>query len=302
MGQSTENLHKLLLFIKDLIAEPGNEDFKTSLSHLLISNTQSSLDNEKIDSIYELCIEKIAREEASAFYKDFPIESIKSQLIEDYVKMEHWKRRANFDEFSLALYQQYELIINTISRSQNLDAAFSKLLAYHAYTDGKSYDRVCKGAEFILARLIFPYDKRIEGQYSLLETQNATEKYKAILYMIVYGGRMKSDEYQKFVEQSRLFYDLYQMRCKNHRGGTITQNQQEIYERVRPNCQLYYMKMLGEFAFFIERVKLNLAQTANLIAYANHLPDKKIIVPLAISDTGRRIKLSNEDSNRFEHK
>ena len=76
----------------------------------------------KIDEIYEYCLKKNLHEQAEDLYKDFPLVSIRTTLIEDYVRMEEARRRNDFDEFGLHLYQQIEAIVNTLSKDEGLSA------------------------------------------------------------------------------------------------------------------------------------------------------------------------------------
>ena len=114
MAQNKEQLNKLLGFISTIIQDPGNEEFTKKLRALVSPNGESGAfavsaeSNSKIDSIYELCIERIIHDQAVRFYNGFPIEELKSSLIADFVRMEHFRRKDNFDDFCLAMYQQIE--------------------------------------------------------------------------------------------------------------------------------------------------------------------------------------------------
>ena len=105
MAQNKEQLDKLLGFISTIIQDPGNEEFTKKLRALVSPNGESGAfavsagSNSKIDSIYELCIERIIHDQAVRFYNGFPIEELKSSLIADFVRMEHFRRKDNFDDF-----------------------------------------------------------------------------------------------------------------------------------------------------------------------------------------------------------
>ena len=64
-----------------------------------------------ITRIHEYCVEEIIEKQAEEFYKDFPIEEIKEQLIFDFKEMEHQRNRDNFWKFSLHIYRQIEHIM-----------------------------------------------------------------------------------------------------------------------------------------------------------------------------------------------
>ena len=118
MEQDTnrEYLKKLLDFLRERILPiPGNQWFAKELYKLLAPASDA-----RISDIHEQCIESILTQQANEFYKDFVIADLRPQLIADFIKMEHWRRRNNIYEFSLAMYQQVECIVNYISRNNTL--------------------------------------------------------------------------------------------------------------------------------------------------------------------------------------
>lgn len=85
------------------------------------------LDNDRrLDEIYELCIEKITRKQGDEFYADFPITSLRSTLAYDYNRMERFRRKDDFGDFCLAMYQQIENITNYICSDPVVDKALPK--------------------------------------------------------------------------------------------------------------------------------------------------------------------------------
>ena len=109
--EDKDKIEKILIRLSDKLKEPQNKDllevFLNQLSPLL------STGEKRLDSIYELCIEKIIREQATAFYKDFPskLEEIRPTLVNDYIRMERARRRDDFEEFCMAVYQQIECMV-----------------------------------------------------------------------------------------------------------------------------------------------------------------------------------------------
>ena len=83
-----------------------NTEFDTELrKRLSVAPAKSAiLDDERIEQIYEYCIEKIIRKQAKEFYADFPIKSIVPILEEDFIRMESFRRKDNFGDFCLSLY------------------------------------------------------------------------------------------------------------------------------------------------------------------------------------------------------
>ena len=99
-----------------------NSEFDIELRkalEIVPSASSVSISDEKIDQIYEYCIEKIIRKQATEFYKDFPLKSITLELIEDFVKMEFFRRKDDFGNFCLALYQQIENITNKLCENRS---------------------------------------------------------------------------------------------------------------------------------------------------------------------------------------
>ena len=86
-----------------------NEELRKKLG-ITSSASSALIDDDRLNQIYEYCIEKIIRKQAEDFYKDFPITAIVSTLIDDYVRMESFRRKDSFGDFCLALYQQIECV------------------------------------------------------------------------------------------------------------------------------------------------------------------------------------------------
>ena len=62
--------------------------------------------NVRLDQIYEYCIQRVVRKQAEGFYKDFPLTDAIDGLVNDYCRMEEFRRRDDFACFSLSVYQQ----------------------------------------------------------------------------------------------------------------------------------------------------------------------------------------------------
>ena len=119
MEQDTnkEYLKKLLDFLQSrVLSNSANKWFANDLYKLL-----APVSDARISDIHEQCIESILQEQAVEFYKDFTILDIRPQLITDFIKMEHWHRRNNIQEFCMALYQQIEAITNFLGEDENLN-------------------------------------------------------------------------------------------------------------------------------------------------------------------------------------
>ncbi len=277
MANRKEQLTALLRLIDSLLKDPtAREDFSEPLSRRFSSQSNVGTDHQQIEAIYEYCIERLANEEAASFYNNFCIPSIAPQLIKDYVKMEHWRRRGNLEEFCLALYQQYECIINRLGSDSKLNDILPRLLPYHTYTDGRNYDRTPKNSLYPLCKLLYYPTKMVENSQRPLSNLPAIDKYSAILYLIGYGAKMTNVDYEAFITTRNLFTDLYRIRCKNHRGGIDNQYEQETLNRVTARPTHYQIMMLGRFAEFVDAVNDHYAEIPALYNYAMSLPEQKL--------------------------
>ena len=156
MGLNKQELDRVVAFVKAVKELPGNEEFIADLRMVLrethekkesstqpsaVTATVNTTSNPKIDEIYELCIEKIARQQAEGVYAKFPIKELIPGLVDDYVRMESFRRKDNFGDFCLALYQQIERITNSLysqlSNCTFLDAiAQQPAYATSSYSNG----------------------------------------------------------------------------------------------------------------------------------------------------------------------
>ncbi|MDY5921676.1 MAG: hypothetical protein SPJ54_04905 [Candidatus Onthomorpha sp.] len=225
------------------------------------------LDDERINQIYEYCIEEVIRQQATEFYADFPLCTIKDDLIEDFVRMEFFRRKDNFGDFCLALYQQIERMTNTILSDERLSDITKSMWELPAYLNTKE----CKnppifvrsyrsyGSDYTIAKLLFPYENKQSGNSNAsekiaipLQKQSAKDKMRIIVYFLGYKAMMKSSDYDSFKEVTSLLKDIYQCRNMNHRGNSPSP---EIQDRILPLKSLYYFKFLGVLAQYVEYIK-----------------------------------------------
>lgn len=273
MGQNKEQLKKLLSFIDTLSKQEGNEWFLEEIKRRFCK--EITVSDSKIDEIYELCIEKILREQANQFYKDFPIKEINPQLIEDFIRMEQFRRKNKFEDFCLAMYQQVECITNRIGREKVLNDVALKLMGYPAYTDGNIKNRI---GEYQIAKLLF-MDKVLEKSDRPISEHFAVDKIRCIIYFVCYKANMQSNDYNNFIEINELMNELYQYRNKNHRDTLTTEYQKKIYDKINPIKDFYYLKLIGVFATFIEKISYGYPITSDLINFANGTVPKAIKKP-----------------------
>jgi hypothetical protein len=261
-----------------------------------------SIADERINQIYEYCIEQIIRRQASEFYADFPITSITPQLIADFVNMEFFRRKDDFGNFCIALYQQIENITNKLCENRNLSFIVDKMWAYPAYVkDGIINDR--PESEYCIAKLIFPGENKKTGQpyyfeksKGSLQTQYANDKIRIIIYFLGYRAAMKNSDYDSFKEITSIMNDIYQCRNMNHRGNTLTEWEEKTLNRILPMKSFCYFLYLGTLAQYIQFIKDGLNEFEQIYEYAKSLEDKKI--KLEGPKVLYKIELSEEDKNK----
>jgi len=286
-----------------------NREFDLELRKALeISPSASfvSISDEKLDQIYEYCIEKIIRKQATEFYKEFPIKSITLELIDDFVRMEFFRRKDDFGNFCLTLYQQIENITNRLCETRIVSDIAEKMWAYPAYVkDGKLDER--PDSEYIIAKLVFPSrinEKTgqpfyVERSRVALQSQYATDKIRSIVYFIGYKAALTNSDYKSYVEFTSLMQDIYTCRNMNHRGNTLTKWEQAVLDRILPIKSLCYFKFLGGLSQYVEFVKSGYGQIEDIEAYAKSLPEKKVnlIKPINLKIVDK-IKLPEEKKKR----
>lgn len=263
------------------------------------------LDDERINEIYEYCIEKIIRQQANEFYEDFPLQPIKDILIGDYIRMESFRRKDNFGDFCLSLYQQIECMTNRLCEKKELSDITEKMWGHPAYLkieEGKkpSIDR--RSGKYTIANLLFPGNNKQSGNTNAfvksrisLQTQHAIDKIRTIVYFFGYKTMMKSSDYESFVEITSLLNDIYQCRNMNHRGNTQSQWEKETFARIVPLKSLYYFKFLGVLAQYVEYIKEGWEYIPELKKYSDSIEKQKISAPqlkvlgkIDLKDDGRK--------------
>lgn len=256
----------------------------------IASSASSALINDdRLNQIYEYCIEKIIRKQAEDFYKDFPIASIVSSLIDDYVRMESFRRKDNFGDFCLALYQQIENITNKICESSVLAEVTDKMWGHLAFVktpEGQQEpDIKDRTGKMDIANLIFYGTSKsglpnaVEKSKKTLQNQYAIDKIRIIIYFYGFGTRLKSSDFDSFREITGLLNDIYQCRNMNHRGNTLTQWEEETLNRIIPMKSLYYFKFLGCLAQYISFINKGDSEMSNILAFARSLEFKKVELP-----------------------
>ena len=281
-----------------------NAEFDMELrKQLKVASANSVLsEDERINQIYEYCIEEIIRKQANEFYKDFPLQSIKDTLIGDFVRMESFRRKDNFGDFCLALYQQIECMTNRLCEKKELSDITEKMWGYPAYLKvekGKELSIYNRSGDYTIASLLFR-DKTNAFQKSRksLQTQYAIDKIRIIVYFLGYKAMMKGSDYDSFIEITLLLNDIYQCRNMNHRGNSQNQWEKETFARIIPLKSLYYFKFLGVLAQYVEYIKEGWGYIPELKKYSDSIEKRKISAPqLKIVD---KIDLKDDGRKRFK--
>lgn len=231
-----------------------NTEFDMELrKRLNVASANSVLsDDERINDIYEYCIEDIIKKQATEFYADFPLQTIKDRLIGDYIRMESFRRKDNFEDFCLSLYQQIECMTNKLCENKDLSDITEIMWGHPAYLKiekGKDTSIYNRGGDYTIASLLFPGNNKQSGNTNAfvksrisLQTQYAMDKIRTIVYFLGYKAMMKSGDYDSFVEITSLLNDIYQCRNMNHRGNSQNQWEKETFDRIFPLKSLYYFR------------------------------------------------------------
>lgn len=284
-----------------------NTEFDMELrKRLNVASANSVLsDDERINDIYEYCIEDIIKKQATEFYADFPLQTIKDRLIGDYIRMESFRRKDNFEDFCLSLYQQIECVTNKLCENKDLSDITEIMWGHPAYLKiekGKDTSIYNRGGDYTIASLLFPGNNKQSGNTNAfvksrisLQTQYAMDKIRTIVYFLGYKAMMKSGDYDSFVEITSLLNDIYQCRNMNHRGNSQNQWEKETFDRIFPLKSLYYFKFLGVLAQYVEYIKEGWGYIPELKKYSESIekqnisaPQPKVLGKIELKDDGRK--------------
>lgn len=284
-----------------------NTEFDMELrKRLNVASANSVLsDDERINDIYEYCIEDIIKKQATEFYADFPLQTIKDRLIGDYTRMESFRRKDNFEDFCLSLYQQIECMTNKLCENKDLSDITEIMWGHPAYLKiekGKDTSIYNRGGDYTIASLLFPGNNKQSGNTNAfvksrisLQTQYAMDKIRTIVYFLGYKAMMKSGDYDSFVEITSLLNDIYQCRNMNHRGNSQNQWEKETFDRIFPLKSLYYFKFLGVLAQYVEYIKEGWGYIPELKKYSESIekqnisaPQPKVLGKIELKDDGRK--------------
>lgn len=248
MPYKKESLDKLLVLIEDICSRDENLWFKNKITYKK-TDLHNTNEDDKISEIYEFCINEILLEQANQFYRDFKYTEIKDTLISDFVRMEKFKRQDNFEDFSLAVNQQIECIVNYLC-THDLD------FCNYIIMNKNSIAFSIKENSYKLWQLVLTTNKKEEDANELFEKPliewDYNKKLKTVLYYFHFKKNLSF--YGDLKEFSNELNEIYQYRNKNHRGGKQYEWQKEITDKVDENKYRYYFR----FMHYLEKFVSNL--------------------------------------------
>ena len=307
MAQKKEHLKKLLDFIGMIVKDPENNEFTTGLQHLLgVEKTSTpvvvNVDNEKIDHIYEYCIEEVVRKQAAEFYADFPLPELIPELVKDYTRMEYFRRKDNFWDFCLALYQQIECITNALCENKKLNDTAEKMWGYPAFIISSkdvipSIDKRVENSEFTIAKLVFGAKNMMERSKQSIQTLYASDKIKTVTYFVGFQAMMKNSDYDNYIKFTDLMRDVYVCRNRNHRGNTPQPWENDVINRIEPLKSFYYFSFIGMLAQYISYIKAGLPTLEKMHEYTLTIEKKSVIRELNILG---KIELKDDGKKRIK--
>lgn len=236
--EEKDDIKRVLKLLSEKLKLPENKELMEGFVKELLPFCSTG--ESRLDEIYELCIEKIIKEQATAFYKDFPIDEIRTRLIEDFIRMDRARRRDDFEEFSLNVFKQIENIVEYYFSNKDFLSDVSAHIEDIAY-ENKNESK--KHADLIIID---------SGHRCKLDLKDFfwNEKYNCVLYWKCCHKKW-SDEYK---EMKRRGSQLQQCRNLVHPGSTKTDYQENILKEVLPNKYQYYLRFTSLLSVFIEKI------------------------------------------------
>lgn len=280
-----------------------NEELRKKLGITSVANS-AVIDDERLNQIYEYCIEKILRKQAENFYELFDNETTKEQLVHDYIRMESFRRKNEFGDYALALYQQIETILNTIfgepDFKDTINATFQEV--FFKYSDKNK-----RIVEWTIASIVFGTDTEekkwfTEGMDRLEKDKlNARDKMRIVLFYFKYYANSDYDienknykssyNYNDFKTITDALWKIYSCRNTNHRSAG--QNENEIVNKILQESSYSYFHfnwILTEFVWLTKDYKKTIAE----IKEKAPLKYKAIITQLLSTGKLAFVKIENE--------
>lgn len=287
MGRNKEHLNQLLILIQKLYKEPDNTEFIVGIQNMVgFKSSKSTIDSEKINEIYELCLEKNAKEQALGLYDGFPYDTIKDSLMEDFVIMERFRRRGDFLNYSAHLFLQIENICNTVCGVEMIQEIHSSLMKVNipAYINGNDIKQRNTDNGITIGKLLYgDYEfierdngKKIDKKTLPLSDLGMFDKIKSVLYLAGFGGRMFSSNWNEWQYNTNLMYDIYVIRCQaDHRGVAPSEKQENRITKILENKNRNYAIFFSVLVYFVNKITDGKKLIEPLLEYSKTLSIEK---------------------------
>lgn len=278
MGQEKEYLTKLAAFVKACYEDLNDEDFVAEIKAIVMDDIKDDIQNGKIDEIYELCIHKILLQQANSVYSSFVIPSIKDKLVSRYIKMEKARRENDFDDFGLRVYQQIELIVNTIAEDQEVAYVVEKMLRVPYMTRSERVDdRIASKSDgtesqnignFVFINSSNAGKSKSQKMSIPLSEQYATDKVRLVVFFMCFRGMIRTGkiynpdsrrqeyykDYDEWTHYTQICSDIYSVRNRVHSGKEPSEYEVSRYEDLTKNPEQTYLSFLSFLFYFIQGV------------------------------------------------
>lgn len=280
MGQDKKQLTKLLAFVKELYDHPDNKEFAAGIQAIVIDDLKQKDEDNRISEIYEYCIQQILREQAESLYDDFPLISIREELVSDYIKMERAHRDNNIDDFGIRLYRQIENIVRTLAKDETLDGVVSSMMDVPYLVSGynnpqvqrrqkltKDMQPVKTVADFVL--ISSKRSTKEERKEKPLLEQYATDMARLVIYYVCFGGMMQTGiMFEQWKQQTDAYSDIYSIRNRVHGGGECSEHDIKRYDAMKASATQSYFRLMSFLVFLVEGVKTGFPLSKELVDFA----------------------------------
>lgn len=293
-----DKLNKLVQIIGDLLKVKGNEWLIDEILKTIgeTSPVEEIAKHSVIQTIHEYCVEQKIEKQAIEFYQSFPILELKEKLIRDFKKMEHERRRDDFEGFCLSMYQQVEAIINFLFKSNLVKNKLRNERKSSAFIEWNSEkkDWVRQSDQRLIPFLLmninpekdqnspkynpnskgpfFEMDEKSENKYfdkdgkpvidyiRYKKSWNFVQKFRTILFYYYFNSELKNFDFEIIFKPG---YYLNIMRNQIHRESNPTEKQREIIDDITGKEGKYFLKFYGFLEDFLSQIEQNLLPTNN---------------------------------------
>ena len=250
MARNRKHLEGLLEIIKQVNTEEENSWFKKRLADSLVEGkTELSIpeENDRIVEIHEHFFRSIIKRQAELFYEAIPYKDKKQQLVNDFMKMEYARRMNDFEGFCLAMYQQVELIVVHVYKSETI----------YLKVDEKKDSIIRVRDNYMVCHFLA---KNKASEYVDKLYKNDPEKW-------FFNQKFRAVVLFKYMEKETIYIDLNLIekiceianylslgRNQVHRGGAVFESQERKLIEINNDPQRFYLRFLGFLEEFVSLV------------------------------------------------